>query len=58
MPYRIIKDDDMIASEESIDVVDGILIGYMAEDGIIERKRISVVFAAGQWDSAYWEEPY
>lgn len=59
MPYRIVKDEDVIDSADVVKVEEsGILYTY--EDrtvGVIENHKLIGVYAWGQWDVVYWEDP-
>lgn len=57
MPYRVIKDEGLIETADSVSVDGGVLITY--EDltkGYIENKRIVSMYAPGHWDVTYWDE--
>lgn len=58
MPYRVFKKDSVIESADEIKVDGGVLITY--EDltvGYIENKRVVSMYAPGQWDIAFWDDP-
>lgn len=59
MPYRVIKEEALIDSADVVKVNEsGILFVYedRTVDVLVNEKLIGV-YAKGQWDVVYWEDP-
>lgn len=50
MPYRVIKDDDIIDSPDDVETSGGVLI-CKNSDGYVET-----LYSPGFWDTVFWDE--
>ena len=59
MPYRVVKDENIIESADQVKVNDaGILSTYEdRSSGYIENVKLISLYAKGQWDVVYWDDP-
>lgn len=59
MPYRVIKNESVIESADQVKVNDaGILFTYEDRSvGHIENTKLISLYARGQWDVVYWDDP-
>ena len=52
MPYRVIKDDDVIESPDEVKFKSGVLLTIHPDTGLVET-----AYAPGFWDTVFWEKP-
>lgn len=52
MPYRVIKNEEIIASADEIEVKGGVLLTVHPDTGLLDS-----AYAPGFWDTVFWEQP-